>query len=221
MISIPVRIYVYYKAIQWKMDKPKGIGKRLNNYRKSINSNGYIIVFSCFQSALNGILNADSIIPKIITISPRWAVQLILFDSSETRNAFLITIGHELTHKDGDFSMLSKEGPDRIFISWVNEVHADFGAAEKMVNGCKQKLLDSINYKSEINESIINSSKLNKNEKNRKLGSHPSWSQRKKYVERGTFDDELIKEIAKTTGCYNTELIKKVREYYKSPIILQ
>ena len=103
----------------------------------------------------------------------------------------------------------------------LNEVHADFGAAEKMVNGCKQKLLDSINYKSEINESIINSSKLNKNEKNRKLGSHPSWSQRKKYVERGTFDDELIKEIAKTTGCYNTELIKKVREYYKSPIILQ
>lgn len=123
MISIPVRIYVYYKAIQWKMDKPKGIGKRLNNYRKSINSNGYIIVFSCFQSALNGILNAGSIIPKIITISPRWAVQLILFDSSETRNAFLITIGHELTHKDGDFSMLSKEGPDRIFISWVSTVY--------------------------------------------------------------------------------------------------
>lgn len=88
MISIPVRIYVYYKAIQWKMDKPKGIGKRLNNYRKSINSNGYIIVFSCFQSALNGILNAGSIIPKIITISPRWAVQLILFDSSETRNDY-------------------------------------------------------------------------------------------------------------------------------------
>lgn len=36
MISIPVRIYVYYKAIQLKMDKPKDIGKRLDDYRKSI-----------------------------------------------------------------------------------------------------------------------------------------------------------------------------------------
>ena len=36
MISIPVRIDVYYKAIQLKMDKPKDIGKRLDDYRKSI-----------------------------------------------------------------------------------------------------------------------------------------------------------------------------------------
>lgn len=46
MISIPVRIYVYYKAIQWKMDKPKGIGKRLNNYRKLLIS--FLFMLFCF-----------------------------------------------------------------------------------------------------------------------------------------------------------------------------
>ncbi|MCM1258588.1 MAG: hypothetical protein NC307_12130 [Roseburia sp.] len=33
------------------------------------------------------------------------------------------------------------------FIAYVNELHADFGATEKMANSSRQKLLDSMEYK--------------------------------------------------------------------------
>lgn len=90
----------------------------------------------------------------------------------------------------------------------------DFDAAEKMANGSKQKLLDSMNYKSKINESIISHSKSNKNAKNKKNSSHPSWPQRKEYVDLGTFDEKLIRQIAEETDCINETLIRNVCSYY-------
>lgn len=216
MISIPVRIYVLCKAKWIKSKKPTNIGKRLNDYRKSINTNENLIVFSFFQSPLSFDLNASSIIPKVITVSPEWAATLILSNDDATKNAFQITKGHELAHKDGDFAVLFWERKrkryihkeDRKFVNWVTEVHHDFAAAEKMVESSKKKLIESIEYKIAMKPNNTDST------------SHPSWKQRKSYAEIGAFNRQLIDTIAFNTDCTNITLIEEVSCFYKDIILM-
>lgn len=42
-------------------------------------------------------------LPHYILCSTRWALRLVFHQDEKTFNAFRITIGHELTHKEGDF----------------------------------------------------------------------------------------------------------------------
>ena len=89
------------------------------------------------------------------------------------------------------------------FIAYVNELYADFGAAEKMANSSRQKLLDAMEYK--------------KARKNKDEGTcdHPSWAQRIYYAEHYDFGEELIRQIAKDTGCNNQKIIDKVCKHYQ------
>lgn len=119
----------------------------------------------------------------------------------------MITIGHELTHKEKDFFsfryILSYK-----FISWVNEVHADFGAAEKMADSSRNKLILSMKYKLSLKQTDNDSP------------THPSWEKRLDYVSNYDFDETLIRKIAEDTGCQNEILINKIISYYK-PIMLK
>lgn len=175
----------------------------------------YKLLFLVWKDGFSKSIGASANIPFLIIFSAEWAVQLIINDKEDTINAFRMTLGHELSHKDGDYAFLFWEREnkhfihkrDRKFVSWVTEIHHDFAAAEKMVAYNKEKLLASMKYKIEAKP-------------NNKPGqSHPSWEQRKEYVETGIFNEELIKEIATVTSCTNKELIERVCEYYK-PIIL-
>lgn len=184
MVSPIVRCYIVIRALQLKVKIPKQIGRKLSKYEKNASRNNNNVKFTCFQSMLNGTLEASSIIPKRITISPEWAVNLILFNDCEVENAFYLTVGHELTHKDGDFSKKCTVVRDKKFINWINEVHADFGAAKKMVDSNRNKLIDSMKYKLALKE-------------NDKDGpTHPSWKRRLEYVSNYSFDEKLIKQIA-------------------------
>ena len=113
-----------------------------------------------------------------------------------------------MTHKDGDYFNLLSFGINKRFVNYVNEVHADFGAAKKMVNSDREKLIASMNYKLS----------LKANDKN--TSDHPSWSTRKYYAENYNFNKELIERIAKDVGCNNKDLIEEVCKYYNSDIIL-
>lgn len=56
------------------------------------------MIFSCFKDALNGILNAGSIIPKIITISQMGSSINIVDDRKLTK--LLFDNGAWVTHKE-------------------------------------------------------------------------------------------------------------------------
>lgn len=88
-----------------------------------------------------------------------------------------------------------------------NRSSSDFAAAEKMVNSSRQKLLASIQYK------II--AKPN----NTDSFTHPSWIHRKEYVENYDFEDNLIHRIANDAKCVNDELIRKVKDYYRTIVL--
>lgn len=153
-------------------------------------------------------LVASSIIPKTIIISFGWIKKVIESDDTTTENAFLITLGHELTHKKEEVSkryFLKKM--DRKFINWVNEVHADFGAAKEMVNGSRDLLIKSTEYKLALKPY------------NKDSYSHPSWTRRLEYATNYNFDELLIRKIANDTSFENELLLKKVLKHF-SPIIL-
>lgn len=141
-------------------------------------------------------------------------MQLVINDSEDTFNAFLITLGHELAHKDGDFAVLFWERKskryihkeDRKIVNWVTEVHHDF-AAQKMVNSSKEKLLASMDFKIKLKPDSEDSL------------THPSWQQRKAYAEMGAFNKELIEMIAIDTGCTDKDLMNDVVDYYHEIVL--
>ena len=165
------------------------------------------LVYSWAYDSGSKVINATALLHKIILVNAEWAARLALIEDQDTKDAFMITIGHELTHKEKDFFsfryILSYK-----FISWVNEVHADFGAAEKMADSSRNKLILSMKYKLSLKQTDNDSP------------THPSWEKRLDYVSNYDFDETLIRKIAEDTGCQNEILINKIISYYK-PIMLK
>lgn len=188
------------------------------NYLESLKSvesiniqNGYKVRFSFFKDDFQKVLSASAIFKNYILLSPEWAAIYTLYNNDDTKNAIRITIGHELTHKIKDFSKLVVFGKDKIFINWVNEIHADFGGAEKMANSSRLALIKSYDYK--INY------KINQHKKDIDKSSNPSFKTRKYYVENYNFNKKLIKKVALNTGCLNDQLINQIISYYDEIIL--
>ena len=210
MDSFIVKKVISYRAKKAKLKDPLSldINSRLHYFDDLPQLKSSKIVFSWFYTANLETLSTCCIRNfKFIVANTAWAERLVLYNDNNTENAFLITIGHELTHKEKDFSSFFTLGKNRKFINWLNEVHADFGAAEKMVNCSKQKLLESIDYKLALKKRDYNHN------------THPSWQQRRAYAESGTFGEILIDRIAEDVKCTNRNLIDKVKDYYKSIVL--
>lgn len=173
--------------------------------------NDTIIRFTTMKDGFTSLLNAKAVQPNHILVSPEWAAKLLLSKNEAIRNAFSITLGHEIMHNEGDFSCKHIYSKNKKFVNWVNEVHADFGAAQKMVNSNKQKLIDAIIYKRAFK---------NKKKWDKPYDTHPSWNQRKQYATNFDFDDILIDQIAKDTGCENEDLKDKVKSFYRNKYII-
>lgn len=202
MTNYFLKNYVKKRAIELNMSFPSNWESIMYEYKKIEKDIKKYILFTDYGYNPKT-LNGGSMIPYVINLTKEWAVRIVLFNSEDTKNAFFITIGHELTHKDKEFSRLRFGKRNRQFIARVNEVHADFGAAQKMVNNNRQKLLDSIEYK-----------RLLKKVDNEDF-SHPSWARRKYYVENFDFNRELINKIAEDIGYTNQDLIDKVCNHYQ------
>lgn len=190
--------------------------KEVSNYYNSLPELGKYKVSFCYRLGKMHEMAASAGFgfTKNIWVNNEWA-RLLIQNKEESNNAFEITLGHELAHKDGDFAVLFWERErkryihkeDRKFVNWVTEVHHDFAAAEKMAESSKKKLIESIEYKIAMKPNNTDST------------SHPSWRNRKEYAEAGIFSKKLIEKIAFQTNCLNIDLIERVCDFYK-PISL-
>lgn len=140
-----------------------------------------------------------------IQVSQAYAAKLVLNDSNDIHNAFLMSLGHEMTHKDNDIKVIKgmfiKNGTK--FLAHVNEVHADFGAVQKLANNNREKQLKAMKYKQSYKKNVDVSDFC-----------HPSWNQRYNYIEKYNFDEKLIRQIAADVGCTNEKLIEKAIRYF-------
>ena len=119
-------------------------------------------------------------------------------------------MGHELTHQEGrDLHVFKYFMRYMKFFAHVNEVHADFGATQKMCNSSRESLLRSHRYKMEYNRQI-NSPYITKSS-----NDHPSWEKRLFYTENFDFNRDLILQIAKDTGCKNQAVIDEVCDHFE------
>lgn len=189
--------YIFKRAAELNTVVPSNYLDILKEIIKSELSNGIYIKISWLYNC-NKFINANAFFGKIILLNPEWATCLILYKDNDLENAFNITIGHELTHKDKHLCSFRLSKKKEQFMAWVNEVYADFGAAEKRAGASRQKLLDSIKYKKERHPT--EDSQL-----------HPSWERRKHYVENFDFEPLLIEQIAKDVGYHNQKFIDKVK----------
>ena len=203
MHSIFMKMHLYRRAFELKKKVPKNYKEKLTEVVEEVDS-PVKVYLSGIKDAPFSVLNAGAYpccFSDFILCTAEWAVRIVFFDSAETRNSFRITVGHELTHLDGDFSKKHYHRENWKFLSWVNEVHADFGGAQKMVGGSRELAVSGIRYKQ----------KLKKKDHD---GSYPSWEKRAHYVEKYNFSIELLEIIAEQTGCTNRKLIEQVHEYY-------
>lgn len=187
----------------------------LKEYCGVVKSFGYKLSFRKGRGNNPEVLGCNSGYTKYMSIvaTPEWAATIVLDASAESRNAFLMTLGHELTHKEGDFnpligflvSILCLTNPisGLRFVAHVNEIHADFGAVEKFAKDDKEKQIAAMQYKTK-----------RKNERDKDTIAHPSWKHRIEYIEKYNFDKNLIKKIAKRSGCKCQKLIALVAKYY-------
>lgn len=207
MLSYLVRKRIIKRAKEWNVNIPVNYELIIDSYKKLNILHDNKLIFSYLYDNGSDNINANSLIYKIIFVNAEWAARLVLINDEKTKNAFLFTIGHELTHKEKDFFCMTSSKVDFKFILWINEVHADFGAAQKVANCRMKDLLDSIEYKSTLN-------------KNSDTFTHPSWEHRKKYAESGAFDEKLINQIALDVDCKNETLITDVAKFYKDIILI-
>lgn len=202
MISFLVRNRIKQRALEWNIELQDNYELILNEYNKLDFLCGNKIRYSYLYDNGSTVINGNGLIYRTILINAEWAARLVLFNDKSTENAFLFTLGHELTHKEQDFFRIVFHKNDYKFIFWTNEVHADFGAAKKVASSNKIKLMESIAYKANLNKN------------SQPTMFHPSWQQRKTYAETGTFNKDLIEMIANQTGCTNNKLINEISKFY-------
>ena len=156
-----------------------------------------------------GFLNSCPII-----ITPRWAAKIVFESSNETINAFEITLGHELTHKE-EICALKGGLLGWCFFKTLNEVYADFGSAAKMKNKDRKALASACRYKRKF--------KIEEGQEDKWSDWHPSWQKREEYALNCDFNDALIERVAQDMpfnwfvlhcGC-----VEKAKEIYKEKYI--
>ena len=208
MIFIGTKLYLRFRARKLKIKWNSNYLSNLHQYNNMIKAYGCRLDFHWRRCSSFKELNCNAGFGKHTTVvaSLGWAEKLVFSNSEEVRNAFLMSLGHELTHKENDANILSglfvKNGIK--FIAYANEVHADFGAVMKFGEGNKEKQLKAMKYKQ--------SCKRNPNASD---FFHPSWNERYAYINTGMFDENLIRRIAKNVDCTNEHLIEKVINHFE------
>ena len=144
---------------------------------------------------------------RTIIVTPEWAAQLVLNDSFEVRNAFAITIGHELTHKKKEPFVIQCTRKRTQFFAYVREVHADFGAAQMMCNSSRDALLCSMHFKKKFKEDTVGL-------KDKDRFTHPSWKSRIFYVSEFNFGEALVRQIANDLKYRNKKTIAYMANYF-------
>lgn len=194
--------HVKMRAREWDIPLPDNAEARIACIEERFRKKGILIKFSTFPSLNNGSLGANAGFTHII-FSLEWAAYLVLKNDKTVWNAFLCSIGHELTHRDGNDINPFLHPINIRFIAWANEVHADFESENKMLGQSRSRLIAAMKFK------------YSQKEQDQDSCSHPSWKRRIHYAENfETFDEKLIRQIAKDARCKNKKLIQEVIDHY-------
>ena len=144
---------------------------------------------------------------KSIFVSASWYAALV-WGGARAQRAFRATLAHEIGHQVGQipehtmlFSLFHIH--QEIFIGRTNEVRCDYYGVNDGLSGNLAEGCDAMKFKRE--QTIFDCFDL----------YHPSWKKREKYISAKSFDEELIKKIAKDVGYKDQKVIHKVVEYYK------
>lgn len=207
MVSFLVKKHIYNRAKDWNLQVPSNWEDIIKEYINFIQINNISITFSWLYDLGRKSLNANAMVKNKIILNAEWAARIVLYNNSKTKNAFLITIGHELTHKEKEISRFVWKRNDRKFIAQLNEIHADFGAAQKMVNSSRERLINSIDYKKRLK-------KIDKGD-----FVHPSWKRRGYYANNFNFNKTLVYQVANDTYCKNARLVEKTSKFYEDIIL--
>lgn len=192
------------RSREWNIDLPFDPKVAIRNIEKEYKERGINIGFSAKRFDNSEKLNANAGLfhSSKIVLSPEWAAYLLMRNDEDVTNAFLATLGHELSHNEKYippyFHLFSLK-----FVSWVNEVYADFSSENKFLHGDRKLLINTMEFK------------RSKKREDKDDRLHPSWKRRIHYAESfETFDEKLIRQIAKDAGCKSENLIQKVIDYY-------
>lgn len=208
MFNPHVYFWLQKRAKDYQIKIPSNYADILLKYQQIEKPSTDKIIFSRFASN-SEYISASAAIRNRIIFNAEWAARIVLFDNDETMNAFKATVGHELTHKEPELSVMDKSYCAHIFKMRVNEVHADFGAIPKMLNNSRDLAIKACKYKK----------LLKKSEVSKKLSGHPSWGQRLAYISDFDFNSELIYRIAKDMDFDNFAVINQAANFYKDIIL--
>ena len=149
-----------------------------------------------------------------IAATPEWAAKLIICDNEETRDAFIITLGHEMAHKEKELCVFKYGLRYWRLIKFLNEIRADFRGAELMAGSNRQALITSCLYKRKYKEEEFG-------EEDNGNPFHPSWTNRLKYATYYDFNETLILDVAKDLKLNKKHLgdrffVDKIAKEYKN-----
>ena len=204
MICPFVDIYIRRKAQKEHYQLPDNYKQILFDAVSCYKETGIKTVYSWLWDAGCKIPNASSSIPGVVLINSEWAFLLVTHYKDESVvDAFKMTMGHEMTHKENDYLYVEPFSRAGKFVYWVNEVHADYGGIVKAFEGDVFRGIRSMKFKWNC-----------KGARDRDLRTHPSWKRRIEFVSSSDFDCDLINRIAHITGCKDQELINRLCNHY-------
>lgn len=185
-----------FKRTKMPINIPDNYFEILDKYAAMVSYHDYILEFSTKSGmnkrGLNAFAGTSSKKQSIIAATPEWAVQLIVHNNVETDNAFKITLGHELTHKDPEVWLKDRLLDCKLLLH-LREIHADFGGAKKMASSSRDVLVCSCEFKKHFKEK-------ERRKKDRSTLFHPSWAKRLEYATYYDFNADLIKKVAEDLG---------------------
>lgn len=186
---------------------PKNLTQILRKYQLIKHSSKYKIVFWWAHDPFATVLNGSPMMPSAVILNHVWASRVVLHDNAKTMNAFRISVGHELAHKEQEFKTRGYHDSELQFIYHITEVRADFYSAKVMCGSKRAALISSIEYKKDYKENEAHQEDIGRK-------THPSWSQRKFYATYFDFNSDLIKQIAKDNGCNGSDVENKMLQFY-------
>lgn len=192
------------RSREWDIDLPDDPKRFIKAIEIEYKEKGVNIGFSAWRFNNPEKLNANAGLFRSskVVFSSEWAAYLLMRNDDEVTNAFLATLGYELSHKE-KYIYPFLHPFSKKFVAWVNEVYADFLSESKFLHSDRQLLIDTMNFK------------RSKKREDKDDRFHPSWKRRIHYAESfERFDEKLIRQIAKDTRCKNEKLIQKVIDHY-------
>lgn len=154
-----------------------------------------------------------------VVLNAEWAVRLALYPEDQALiNAFHYELAHEAALKKHNFRVnlgailyaadvmqLTKER--FTFLSWCEQICADFHSIEFLPDGRKTDLMRSTFYR------------MGATAVDRHTAGAPSWQLRGQFIMRGKFNESLIREMAEGLGYRKPATIRKIVHRFQKEFI--